>query len=119
VPELARRFLRPREGWLGFALLLVMLLSLAWSVERAEWFPQVDFMVALALTGAIAGALLGLTRLSVVLVLPASALLGTAAVLYYVGAAFYPNLAYGMRLILLRGDALDWTRIVLDGGFAP
>ena len=119
MPELVRRFLRPREGWISFGLVLVMLLVLAFSVQRAEWIGKLDFLVPVAAGAAVAGAVLGLTRLSVVFVLPASALLGTGAVLWTVGGEFYPDLDQAGRLFLLRGDALDWTRIVVDGGFAP
>lgn len=119
MPELLRRFLKPREGWLSLCLLLVMLLCLGWSVEHAGWFEPIDFVVPVAMIGAIAGALLGLTRLSVAIVLPISALLGTWVLLSTIGAAFYPDFDQVARLLVLRGDALDWTRIVVDGGFAP
>ncbi len=119
MPELLRRFLRPREGWLSMGLLLVMLLALAWSIQRAEWFDFLGFVIPVAVYAAVAGALLGLTRLSVVVVLPLSALLGTWVVLWTVGAEFFPDLEQAARLLVLRADALDWTRIVVDGGFAP
>ena len=119
MPEWLRRYLRPREGWLSMGLVLAMLLALAWSLQRAQWFDQLDFLVPLAVTAAIAGALLGLSRLSVVLVIPFSAILGTGIVLWTVGGEFFPTLDLTGRLVLLRGDALDWTRIVVDGGFAP
>lgn len=119
MPELARRFLRPREGWSSFALVLVMLLMLAWSLQRAEWFDRLDYLVPVAMIAALAGALLGLTRLSVAIVLPASAVIGGWFVLWTVGGEYFPDLGQAGRLLLLRGDALDWTRIVFDGGFAP
>jgi transglutaminase-like putative cysteine protease len=119
VRELARRFLRPREGWESFALVLVMLVMVAWSVQRAEWFDHLDYLVPVAMLAALAGAVLGLTRLSVAIVLPASAVIGGWFVLWTVGGEHYPELGQAGRLLLLRGDALDWTRIVIDGGFAP
>ena len=42
------RYLLPREGWLALGLLFVMLLSLAWSVQRAEWLEPADFLVPVA-----------------------------------------------------------------------
>ncbi len=119
MPDLLRRYLRPREGWLSMGLVLVMLLTLAWSLQRADWFDNLDFVVPVAIFAGLAGALLGLSRLSVVVVLPVSALLGTGVVLWAVGGEFFPDLDQVGRLVLLRGDALDWTRIVIDGGFAP
>jgi len=119
MPELLRRFLRPREGWLSLGLLIVMLLALAWSVEHAGWFDLIGFVVPVAVYGALAGALLGLTRLSVTIVMPISALLGTWAALSTIGEVFYPRLDQVGRLLVLRSDGLDWFRIVFAGGFAP
>jgi transglutaminase-like putative cysteine protease len=119
VRERLHRFLKPREGWTSLALLGVMLVMLAWSVQRAEWVDHLDYLVPVALLAALAGALLGVARLSVVFVLPAAAILGAGFVLWTIGGEFYPELGQSGRLILLRGDALDWTRIVVDGGFAP
>jgi transglutaminase-like putative cysteine protease len=119
VPELLRRYLRPREGWLSLFLVLVMLLTLAWSLQHAQWFDKLDFLLPVAILGALAGGLLGLTRLSVVFTLAAGAILGAGVVLGTIGAEYFPNLDLAGRLILLRGDALNWTRIVVNGGFAP
>lgn len=119
MPELLRRFLRPREGWTSMALLIVMLLTLVWSLQRAAWVNHMDYLLPVAIVAAVAGALLGLTRLSVAFTLPASAVLGAGLVLWTIGGEYYAELDQAGRLILLRGDALDWTRIVVDGGFAP
>jgi transglutaminase-like putative cysteine protease len=119
VPELLGRYLRPREGWTSMALLIVMLLTLVWSLQRAAWVNHMDYLLPVAIVAALLGALLGLTRLSVALTLPASAIVGAGFVLWAIGAEYFPELDQAGRLILLRGDALDWTRIVVDGGFAP
>lgn len=117
--ELVRRFLRPREGWTSMALLLVMVVVMAWSVQRAEWFDRLDYLVPVAILAALTGALLGLTRLSVAITLPVSALLGAGFVLWTIAGEYFPDLDQIGRLIILRGEALDWTRIVVNGGFAP
>ena len=117
--ERLRRFTHPREGWTSLALLGVMLVMLAWSLQRAEWVDHLDYLVPVAMAAAVLGALLGLTRLSVAFVLPASAILGAGFVLWTIGGEYFPDLGQSGRLILLRGDALDWLRIVMDGGFAP
>jgi transglutaminase-like putative cysteine protease len=119
VAELARRFLRPREGWTSMALLVVMVVVMAWSVQRAEWFERLDYLVPVAVLACLVGALLGLTRLSVAITLPISSILGAGFVLWTVGGEYFPELGNIHRLIVLRGDAVDWTRIVVDGGFAP
>ena len=117
--ELVRRFLRPREGWTSFALVLVMVVVLGWSLQRAEWVDHLDYLVPVAVAAVLAGTLLGLTRLSVALVLPISAVLGAGFVLWTIGGEYFPDLDQASRLLLLRGDGLDWTRIVVNGGFAP
>ena len=119
MPELVRRFLRPREGWSSMALLIVMVVTLVWSVQRAEWVDHMDYLLPVAVVAALVGALLGLTRLSVVFTLPAAAIMGAGYVLFTIGGEYFPELDQTGRLMLLRGDALDWTRIVVDGGFAP
>jgi hypothetical protein len=101
------------------ALLMVMLATLVWSLQRAAWVSHMEYLLPLAVVAALLGALLGLTRLSVAVTLPASAVIGAGFVLWTIGGEYFPELDQGGRLILLRGDALDWTRIVVDGGFAP
>jgi transglutaminase-like putative cysteine protease len=61
----------PSEGWLPVALLLVMLLSLAWAVDEARWAgvtaankSQTDFITWAVLIGAGWGLLSAKTRLS-------------------------------------------------------
>ena len=119
MPELLRRYLKPREGWSSLALILVMLLALGWSIQRAQWFDGLDFLLPVAFFASVTAALLGLSRLSVAIVLPVSAIIGAGIVLSGVGGQFHPEADPIGRLILLRGDALDFTRIVVDGGFAP
>jgi hypothetical protein len=115
VPDWLRRYLRPREGWLSWALLFAMLLSLGWSVQRAGWIPQHEFLVPVAFWGALIGALLGLSRLRVLLVLPLSALAGAGVVLWTVGGEYFTPLSQAGRLFALRTEAVLWTRSVIEG----
>jgi hypothetical protein len=119
VPEWLKPYARPREGWLALGLLFVMLLSLAWSIQRAEWIEQLDFLVPVAFWAILLGAAFGVSRLSVVGVLPISALVGGGIVLWAVGGEYFPDLSQAERLLVLRGNTLDWTRIVVDRGYAP
>ncbi|MGH2456760.1 MAG: transglutaminase-like domain-containing protein, partial [Candidatus Limnocylindria bacterium] len=119
MPEWLRRYARPREGWLALALLFVMLLSLGWSIQRAEWLELLDFLVPVAFWGVLLGTVLGLTRLSVVGVLPLAAVAGTGIVLWAVGGEYFPDLSQAGRLLMLRQESLDFTRIVVDGAYAP
>ncbi|HYN63148.1 MAG TPA: transglutaminaseTgpA domain-containing protein, partial [Candidatus Limnocylindrales bacterium] len=119
MPDRLRRYLQPREGWLAAVLLLVMLLTVGWSVQHVGWLDQADFLVPVAFYGLLLGALLGLSSLSVVAVLPASAILGSAIVLWTVGGEYFTDLSQGDRLAQLRGEAIDWIQILTDRGFAP
>jgi len=119
VPDGLRRYLQPREGWLSAGLLMVMLLSLSWSVQRAEWLEQAEFLVPVAFYAVLLGVILGLTSLSVVAVLPISAVIGGAIVLWAVGGEYFPELSQGARFLDLRGEAIDWIRILTDAGYAP
>jgi hypothetical protein len=123
VPDAFRsrldRYLRPREGWLALGLLFVMLLSLAWSVQRAEWLEPADFLVPVAFYAVVLGALLGISSLSVVFTLPISALAGAAVVLWAVGGEYFPELTQVGRLLTLREEGIDFTRIVIDSGYGP
>jgi transglutaminase-like putative cysteine protease len=117
VPEWLRPYLRPREGWLSYFLLFVMLLSLGWAVQSTGWLDQTDFLVPVAFWGSLLGVLLGLTPLTVVATLPISALAGTWIVLWAVGGEYFPLLSQTGRLLALRTDAIDFTRTVLSYGY--
>jgi transglutaminase-like putative cysteine protease len=119
VPDWLRRYLQPREGWLAAALLLVMLLCVCWSVQRAGWLEQADFLVAAAFYALLLGALLGLSSLTVVAVLPISAIVGAGIVLWAVGGEYFTELSQGDRLVSLRGEAIGWVQILSQRGFAP
>jgi transglutaminase-like putative cysteine protease len=119
VSEWLRPYLRPREGWLALGLLFVMLLSLSWSIQEADWIDSLEFIVPVAFYAVVLGTLFGLSRLSVAIVIPLSALLGTAIVLWTVGGEYFPEYSQGDRLLALRGEATRWARIVFDLGYAP
>ncbi len=119
MPDWLHRFLRPREGWLSLFLLFVMLLSVGWSVQSADWLRDADFLVPVAFWGVLVGAVLALLPLSVLVTLPAGALLGAGVVLWSVGGEYFVEHGQVGRLLALRGESLEWLRIVLDGGFAP
>jgi transglutaminase-like putative cysteine protease len=119
VPERLRRYLQPREGWLPAALLLVMLLTVGWSVQRAAWLHQSDFLIPVAFYALLLGTLLALSSLRVVWVLPIGALLGSFVVLWSVGGEYFPDMSQSGRFLQLRAEAIDWVRLLADRGFAP
>jgi hypothetical protein len=119
VPEWLTRYARPREGWLALALLLVMLLSVSWSVQRADWLSQLELLVPVAFYAAVLGAVLGLTSLSVVAVLPISAVMGAGIVLWATAGEYYPALDQLHRQLAVRTEVIDWVRIIADRGYGP
>jgi transglutaminase-like putative cysteine protease len=119
VPDWLRPYLQPREGWLSAGLLMVMLLSLTWAVQRTEWLEQTEFLVPVAFYALLLGVVLGLSSWSVVAVVPISAAIGGVIVLWAVGGEYFPELSQSGRFILLRNEALDWIRFLTDRGYAP
>ncbi|HEY8179800.1 MAG TPA: hypothetical protein VIH33_05310, partial [Candidatus Limnocylindria bacterium] len=119
MPESLRRYLQPREGWLSAALLMVMLLSLCWSVQRAEWLPQTEFLVPIAFFALLLGTALALSPLSVTLTLPIGAVVGAGIVLWTIGGEYFAELSQAARFLSLRDDGIAWIRILADRGFAP
>jgi len=119
VPEWLRAYSRPREGWLALGLLFVMLLSLGWSIQEVGWIESLEFIVPVAFYAVVLGTLLALSRLSVAIVIPVSAVLGAAIVLWTVGGEYFPEASQTDRLLALRGEAIRWARIVFDLGYAP
>lgn len=117
MPEIRDRLRVPRAGWQGIALLSVMALALAWSVQGAAWLDRMEYLVPLALFAAAAGMLVGLLRTSIVLTLPLGALLGTACLLWMIGGEYHADLDVIGRLLALRDDLIGWTRTVLDTGY--
>ena len=102
-----RRVPGPREGWLSVGLLGIMLLSLCWAVQAAAWLELADFLIPVALWALLAGLALGMSRLSVAITIPVSAVLGTAVVLWSVGGEYFPELGQLARLDALRASGLD------------
>jgi transglutaminase-like putative cysteine protease len=117
VPDELRRYLQPREGWVAYLLLAFMLCTLGWSVQRAGWLEQADFLLPVAFWASLLGALLGMSRLSVAITLPISAVFGGAVTLWSVGGEYFPDAAQLGRLLALRADAIDWTRVVIKLGY--
>lgn len=112
MPDWLRRYARPREGWTSYVLLLLMLLTLGWSVQHAHWLEQSDFIVVVGFYGSLLGTLLGLSSLSVLATIPISAVVGAAIVLWTVGGEYFPALSQQDRLFGLRAEAIDFTQAV-------
>ena len=119
MPAWLDRWLRPREGWLSLGLLLVMVFALGWSVQKAAWLRDLEFLIPVAFYAVVLGAILGLTRLSVVFTLPIAAAAGTWIVLWTVGGEYFTDLSQIGRVIEMRTEVLTWLQILVDRGFPP
>jgi transglutaminase-like putative cysteine protease len=118
MPDLRDRLLHPREGWLSLGLLIVMLVALAWSVQGAAWLNQLEYLPPVAFWAALTAAVLALLPISVTITLPASALIGTAVVVWTIGGEYFPAIDLQLdRLFALREELIDWTFIVVRGGY--
>ncbi|MGH2445931.1 MAG: transglutaminase TgpA family protein [Candidatus Limnocylindria bacterium] len=117
MPDLRERVLYPRAGWLSLGLLAVMALALAWSVQGASWLDQMEFLPPVALWAVVAGALIGVLRITIVVALPLSAVIGGAIVVWTIGGEYFPLLDQASRLGVLREELIDWTAVVLRTGY--
>jgi transglutaminase-like putative cysteine protease len=98
-------------------MLGVMLLSMVWAVQAAQWIERLDSLVPVVLIGGVAGAVLGMTRLSVAITLPLGALAGTALVSWMVAGEYFPGLGQVDRALVLREEALAFANTVLGAGY--
>lgn len=120
MPSLDGRMPYPRAGWLGLGLFLVMALSVAWSVQGAGWLEQLDFLVPIAAWAVLAGVVLGMTRLSILIVLPLAAVIGGGLVLWAVGGEYFGAVGGQLdRLLALRTDFIEWLRVIVRTGYPP
>ena len=117
MPDLRERFLYPRAGWLSLGLVAVMALSVAWSVQDAAWLDRLDYLAPLAVWAVLAGALIGVVRMSIVFALPLGAVIGAGFVLWAIGGEYFTPLSQLGRLEGLREELIEWTRVVLTSGY--
>jgi transglutaminase-like putative cysteine protease len=119
VPDLRERLPYPRAGWLGFGLLLVMALTVAWSVQGAGWLEQLEFLVPVAGWAVVTGTVLGMLRLSILVTLPLGSIIGVVIVVWAVGGEYFPGIGQVDRLMALHLEFIEWLRIVVQTGYPP
>jgi Transglutaminase-like superfamily/TgpA N-terminal domain len=117
VPEWLAPYAKPREGWLSWFLVFVMLLSVGWSVQSAGWLDHMDYLIPVALYASLLGTILALSQWRVLVTLPISAVTGAAIVIWTVGGEYFPVSSQLDRLIQLRADALDWAKVISQLGY--
>lgn len=109
---------RLKEGWLSFFLLLLMQVSVAWSMQGANWAPGLHLLNGVILVALPLGLLLAKTRLPGI-VAHLLALL--------IGAGWITWLAFGLvpeiegraeQFVALAIRVIIWVRLALDGGMS-
>ena len=108
---------RPREGWLSFGLLLVMMLAVAWSVQAAGWLEHLEFLVPVALFSVLIGTALALTRMRPSFALLVSAVVGGAIVIWTVGGEYFRGEDQLGRVLAVREELVWWCETVLVCGY--
>ena len=117
MSELWDRFRYPRAGWLSLGLLMVIALSVAWSVQDAGWLDQLEYLAPIAVWAVLFGGLIGIVRGSILISLPLGALIGAGFVLWAIGGEYHPALSQLGRLEALRTDTILFTISLFDGGY--
>lgn len=117
MPSLVDRLRHPRAGWLGIGLLLVMAVSVAWSVQGAGWLEQLGFLVPVAAAAVLSGALVGMLRPPIVVALPLGAVIGAGVVLWTVGGEYFPEARDADRFMALHLDTIGWLRTMVRTGY--
>lgn len=117
MPDIRNRLLYPRAGWTSLVLLAIMAVALAWSIQGAAWLPRLEYLVPVALYAVLAGAVLGVLRLSVVATLPLSALIGGLVVLWVIGGEYFPTYSPAERIFALRDELATLILILAGTGY--
>jgi transglutaminase-like putative cysteine protease len=115
---------KPPVGWSGVVLVALMMLTVAWSIQIADYAPGLYILTPVVLGGVLAGALLGsMTWLpaalahgwGVVLGLATTALLSSSALSGYVGQGGLAGQDLAGRLTAVRDWYLAWVSAAHSG----
>lgn len=108
--------LKPEEGWLSFFFLGLMLSSVAWAIEEADWVEGLSILQWSILGGMFLGLLLTRWELRRLLAHSLSLILGTSWLLFLLLRFVGPGLGWRDRWEILAARLLDWLQIALGGG---
>ncbi|MSP13230.1 MAG: DUF4129 domain-containing protein [Chloroflexi bacterium] len=111
--------LRPAEGWITIGLLAIMFLSIAWSMQAADWAEGMYILQPVVLVALLAGLVLAKLRwLPGPLAHWLAMALGLSLVVYLTihTPYFSPDLRWQVRLIQLRERFIDWYRVATGQG---
>lgn len=98
--------LKPAEGWTSVILLTLMLLTVAWSIEAAQWAEGLAILQAIVLIGILVGLVLSESPVPGVLAHLISLLVGAGTSLFLLGRRLDP--AAITHTVVLDEAALTW-----------
>lgn len=105
-----------QAGWLTFFLLVVMLLSVVWSLQAAAWAPGLDLLNWVVLLGAVFGLLVSRSRLPGFLAHLLASFVGVIWITW-LALRFFPQFeTWQEQLDQLRERVFLWTEAALSGG---
>lgn len=108
--------LKPEEGWLSVFFLGLMLTSVAWAIEEADWVEGLSIVQWSILGGMFLGLLLARLELRRLFAHSLSLILGTSWLLFLILRFVAPSLGWRDRLEILAARLLHWLQIALGGG---
>ncbi len=108
--------LKPEEGWLSLFFLGLMLCSVAWAIEEANWVEGLSNLQWSILGGMFLGLLLARLELRRLFAHSLSLILGTSWLLFLILRFVAPGLDWRDRLEILAARLLQWLQIALGGG---
>lgn len=108
---------RPREGWLSIALVGVMMLAVAWSVQGANWLDSLEFVMPAALLSVVVGAVLALSPLRPSFALVIGSVFGGAVLIWAIGGEYFPARDALGRVLELREELVAWLSAAINGGY--
>lgn len=107
---------RLREGWTVLALIICMLLSVAWPIHKAEWAEGLDILYLVAVGSALAGFFLAKSQFPAAVAHLFSLVYGIAWVAFLGGNLLAPQFTQRERLIELGIRVNTWLWKALHGG---
>jgi transglutaminase-like putative cysteine protease len=107
---------RLREGWTVLALIICMLLSVAWPIRMAEWTEGLDVLYLVAVVSALAGFFLAKSQFPGAVAHLFSLVYGIAWVAFLGGNLLAPQFDQRERLIELGIRVNTWLWKALHGG---
>ena len=110
---------RPRTDALSVALLGVLVVSLAWSVQAARWVEEADSLPFVALIAAALGTVLSAYRLRAVVAIPIASVVGAGVELWLVGGDYFPQLSLVERSAALAAAGTAWLQQVAGTPATP